>query len=312
MSRIHRRSTRLLLGAVAALTAVAVTACSSSATDDDTASSESYTVTHAMGETTLDDEPERIVVIDSPHLDALVALGITPVGATESGAAAGFPGYLADELDGTTSVGTTAEPDFEAIANLHPDLIIGAQVRHEAIYEQLSAIAPTVFSVNSGTDWEEQARITAAAVGRSDEMEELLAGVTDRATALGEKIGAPGRTASIVRFRPENFRLYGPHTFSGTILTRVGFDLGERDWNEYSMMELSPENYDSIDGDVVFFTNRAGDPNASTMGAVTAVWGGLPAVANGDVHEVEDETWMVGIGVVGAGIILDDIERILS
>ncbi len=312
MSRSHRRPARLLLTAVAALTALAVSACGSSETDDAAPSSDSYTVTHAMGETTLDHRPERVVVIDSPHLDALVALGITPVGATESGAAAGFPGYLADGLDGTTSVGLTAEPDLEAIANLHPDLIIGAQVRHEALYDRLSAIAPTVFSVNSGTDWEEQARITAAAVNRTAEMEELLIGVRERAAAVGEEVGAPGRTASMVRFRPENFRLYGPHTFSGTILTQAGFDLGDRDWNEYSMMELSPENYASIDGDVVFFTNPAGDPAASTMGAVTALWDGLPAVASGNVHEVEDETWMVGIGVVGAGIILDDIERLLG
>ncbi|WP_245687706.1 ABC transporter substrate-binding protein [Rhodococcus phenolicus] len=273
---------------------------------------DAYTVEHAMGSTVVDGTPERIVVIDSPHLDALVALGITPVGATESGAAAGFPGYLADELDGTTSVGLTMEPDLEAIANLAPDLIIGAKVRHEALYEQLSAIAPTVFSENSGTDWQEQADITAAAVNRSDEMDTLLTAVSDRAVEVGEKVGADGRTASIVRFRPENFRLYGPSTFSGSILTQVGFDLGQRDWNEYSMLELSPEMFPQIDGDVVFFTNPSGDPNVGTMATVTGLWGAQPAVAAGNVHEMEDETWMVGIGVVGANLILDQIESALA
>lgn len=311
MFRSHRTPARLILGAAAALTALTLSACSTPSTDD-TASGESYTVQHAMGDTTVDAEPERIVVIDSPHLDALVALGITPVGATESGATNGLPGYLADGLGTTEIVGTTAEPDLEAIAGLEPDLIIGARVRHEAMYDRLSAIAPTVFSENSGTNWQEQARITAAAVDRSDEMETLLTDLDDRAARVGEAVGAEGRTASIVRFRAENFRLYGPATFSGTILTQVGFDLGARDWNEYSMLELSPENYDRIDGDVVFFTDRAGSADASTRGAVTSVWGALPAVTQGNVHEVEDETWMVGIGVVGAGIILDDIERLLG
>ncbi len=222
------------------------------------------------------------------------------------------PGYLADELDGTTSVGLTMEPDLEAIANLAPDLIIGAKVRHEALYEQLSAIAPTVFSENSGTDWQEQADITAAAVNRSDEMDTLLTAVSDRAVEVGEKVGADGRTASIVRFRPENFRLYGPSTFSGSILTQVGFDLGQRDWNEYSMLELSPEMFPQIDGDVVFFTNPSGDPNVGTMATVTGLWGAQPAVAAGNVHEMEDETWMVGIGVVGANLILDQIESALA
>ncbi|MFD4366736.1 ABC transporter substrate-binding protein [Rhodococcus sp. NPDC058521] len=301
------------LFAVAAVVALSAGCGSSAVEDDNTASSESsYTVEHAMGSTVLDAVPERIVVIDSPHLDALVALGITPVGATESGAGAGFPGYLAGDLEDTESVGLTQEPDIEAIAALAPDLIIGSKVRHEPIYDRLSAVAPTVLSVNSGTDWQEQALITAAAVGQSDEMESLLTTLDERAVQVGEQVGAEGRTLSMVRFRPENFRLYGPNTFSGSILTEVGFDLGERDWNEYSMMELSPEFYTQIDGDIVFYTNPGGDPQATTMGAVTGLWGALPAVESGQTYEVEDETWMVGIGVVGANLILDDLESALS
>jgi iron complex transport system substrate-binding protein len=310
MSDSQQRSVRRFVGAALAATALFLTACGSSTAES--TSDDAYTVDHAMGTTVLDGTPERIVVIDSPHLDALVALGITPVGATESGASNGFPGYLADDLDGTSSVGQTSEPNLEAIANLAPDLIIGAKVRHEALYDQLSAIAPTVFSENSGTDWQEQARITAAAVNESDHMDRLLTGISDRAVEVGDKVGAQGRTASIVRFRTDNFRLYGPSTFSGSILTEAGFDLGQRDWNEYSMLELSPEMFTQIDGDVVFYTNPAGDPNAGTMPAVTRVWGALPAVAAGNVHEMEDETWMVGIGVVGAGLVLDQLEAALT
>lgn len=312
MSPTHRFPQRLTFAAVAAATSLLVVSCGADTIDEADTGSESYTVEHALGETTLDGIPERIVVIDSPHLDALVALGIAPVGATESSAANGVPTYLADALGDTTIVGLTAEPNLEAIAALDPDLIIGAQVRHEELYPALSAIAPTVFSVNSGTDWEEQARITAAAVGETDEMEALLADLDERAVQVGQAIGAEGRTASMVRFRPDNFRLYGPGTFSGTILTQVGFDLGERPWNEYSMLELSPENFTEIDGDLVFFTNPAGDPNASTMATVTGLWGAQPAVQADEVYEFEDETWMVGIGVVGAGSILDDLENTLG
>ncbi|MGW0175839.1 ABC transporter substrate-binding protein [Rhodococcus sp. NPDC003322] len=308
----HGSSARVKLGVAAAISALLLAACGTSSTDDVAESDQAYTVAHAMGETTLPGVPERVVVIDSPHLDALVALGITPVGATESGAGEGFPGYLADDLDGTKSVGATVEPDIEAIAALEPDLIIGSKVRHEKLYDQLSAIAPTVYSVNSGTEWQEQARVTAAAVNESGEMDALLTELTDRATAVGKDVGAAGRTASMVRFRPTNFRLYGPSTFSGSILTQVGFDLGERGWNEYSMLELSPERYAEIDGDVVFYTNPGGDPNTTTMGTVTGLWGSLPAVQGGKTFEFDDETWMVGIGVVGANVILDQLGEALG
>ena len=278
--------------------------------DAEASSDDAYTVTHAMGETVIDGTPERVVVLDSPHLDALVALGHTPVGITESGAGSGAPPYLGD-VDAEI-VGLTSEPDIDAIAALAPDLIIGAKVRHEAIYDELSGIAPTVYSENSGTDWQEQARITAAAVGEDDEMEQLIDDLDTRIAEVGEQVGAEGTTLSIVRFRPDNFRLYGPETFSGSILSQMGFDLGEREWNEYSMAELSPELYEQITGEVVFFTNPGGDPSATTMATVTGLWGDLPAVKSGQTYEVEDETWMVGIGVLGAGEILDDVQEILG
>ncbi|MET3861696.1 iron complex transport system substrate-binding protein [Dietzia sp. 2505] len=305
----RRRSLTSLL-AVAVASVLTLSACSGGGDTSETTGDGAYTVTHAMGETVVDGAPERVVVLDSPHLDALVALGRNPVGVTEAAAGSGTPPYLGD-MD-VEFVGLTSEPDIDKIAALAPDLIIGAKVRHEAIYDELSGIAPTVFSENSGTDWQEQARITAAAVGEDEQMEQLIDDLDTRIAEVGAEVGADGTTLSIVRFLPDNFRLYGPQTFSGSILSQMGFDLGEREWDEYSMAQLSPELYEQITGDVVFFTNFGGDPSATTMATVTGLWGDLPAVRSGQAHEVEDEAWMLGIGVLGAGEILDDVQEILG
>jgi iron complex transport system substrate-binding protein len=315
VNRLVRSRIRPLLAASLAAVALLATGCSSAASEEEPAAEAdtSYTVEHAMGETEFETVPERIVVLDSPMLDALVALDITPVGAPEIAAGRGFPAYLADDLDGTESIGYIAEPDIDAIANLAPDLIIGSKVRHEALYEELSAIAPTVFSEDTGTNWTEQAELTAAAVNQSDKMDELIGEVEDRAAEVGEAVAADGVTASIVRFRSDNFRLYGPGTFSGSLLTDMGFDLGaDRDWNEYSMMELSPELYEQIDGDVVFYMSPGGDPTATTQAQITGLWGSLPGVAGDKAFEVEDDTWMVGIGVIGANLVIDQVEDLLG
>jgi len=318
VNRPSRTRIRPLATAAASLAAIALiaTGCSSTPAAEESAPAakdSSYTVEHAMGETEFETVPERIVVLDSPQMDALVALGITPVGAPEIGAGRGFPAYLADDLDGTESIGFIAEPDVDAIANLAPDLIIGSKVRHEALYEELSAIAPTVFSEDTGTNWTEQAELTAAAVNQSDEMDELITGVEDRAAEVGKAVDAEGTTASIVRFRADNFRLYGPGTFSGSLLTDMGFDLGaDRDWNEYSMMELSPELYEQIDGDVVFFMSPGGDPTATTEAQITRLWGAQPGPAGDKAFSVEDDTWMVGIGVIGANLVIDQVEDLLG
>ena len=307
-TRLRRTRSTLLAATIASV--LALSACSGGTDAENEASGESYTVTHAMGETVIEGTPQRIVVLDSPHLDALVALGHTPVGVTESSAGKGTPPYLGD-IDAET-VGLTSEPDIDKIATLAPDLIIGAKVRHEAIYDELSGIAPTVFSENSGTDWQEQATITAAAVGEDEEMAGLIDDLDARIAEVGTAVEADGKTLSIVRFRPDNFRLYGPRTFSGSILSQMGFDLGDREWDEYSMAELSPELYEQITGETVFFTNPGGDPSATTMATITGLWGVLPAVRANQVYEVEDETWMVGIGVLGAGKILDDVQENLG
>ncbi|WP_280401790.1 ABC transporter substrate-binding protein [Nocardia carnea] len=303
-----RHRLRAAIGALVAVLGLALAACGSG----DPGLDEGRVVAHAMGETTVPVAPQRIVVLDSPHLDALVALGITPAGITERAMGYGAPEYLRDELGDVATVGTISEPDLDAVANLEPDLIIGTKVRHEPLFDQLSAIAPTVFSANSGTDWHEQARLTAAAVGKTAEMEDLLNRLGTRASDVGKRIGAAGRTVSMVRFTEDRFRLYGPETFSGSLLAQVGFTHPNREWNEYSMAELDPEQYEQINGDVVFHADYTGSGASTTKGRVTALWGDLPAVAAGRAHEVADDTWMLGIGVVGANLVLDDIERLAA
>jgi iron complex transport system substrate-binding protein len=272
-----------------------------------------HDVVHAMGTTEVPGDPQRVVVLDSSFLDAAVALGVTPVGATEAAEGEGMPPYLRDALgDDIEVVGIITTPNVEAVAAARPDLILGAKVRHEAIYEQLSRIAPTVFTESSGTKWRDGLKVTADALGKTAEADALLAGLDARAKAVGEKVGAAGKTASIVRFVPGQIRLYGPDTFSGSVLTLVGFDLGEKgfDANPYSMAMISPEQLGLADADVIFATNRAAD--GAGFAAVEPLWTALPAVVDGRQFDVEDDEWMLGIGVIGADIILDDIEELLG
>lgn len=269
-----------------------------------------------MGSTDVPAEPERIVVLDSSFLDAALALGLTPVAATEAEVGAGMPGYLADQVPDIEVVGLTDEPNIEAIAALRPDLILGAKVRHEALYDQLSEIAPTVFTESSGTNWKDGFAVTADALGATDEAEQYLADYEDRADEIGEQIGADGTRLSMVRFLlPDEIRLYGPDTFSGTVLTDVGFDLGDHDWDEYSMTYLSPEQLGMADADVIFSSSYGGRDSEeflAAFGAVEDLWNSVPAVAEGRQHWVDDDVWMLGIGPLGARQILDDIEAMLG
>ena len=274
------------------------------------------TVEHAMGSTQVPSEPERVVVLDSSFLDAALALDITPIGATEAEVGAGMPDYLADQVADIDVVGLTDAPNIEAIAALRPDLILGAKVRHETLYDQLSEIAPTVFTESSGTNWKDGFTVTADALGAADEAEAYLADYAERADEIGERVGADGTLLSMVRFLlPDEIRLYGPNTFSGTVLTDVGFDLGDHDWDEYSMAYLSAEQLGIADADVIFSTSYGGRESEeflSAFAAVEQVWNSVPAVAEGRQHWVDDDVWMLGMGPLGAQQILDELDATLA
>jgi iron complex transport system substrate-binding protein len=300
---------------IAAVTALAVPAgLAGAGSTPDSAPQGPYAVEHAMGTTELPAPPERVVVLDSSFLDSAVALGVTPVGATEGVALAGLPAYLpADVLESVEIVGETNAPNLEAVAALEPDLIIGAKVRHEDLYDELSALAPTVFSESSGTNWTEQVRLTGAALGRSAEAEALLAEFDERAAAVGAAIGADGMTATIVRFLPDQTRLYGPGTFSGSVLAAVGFDLGDKGYADFSMALISTEQIGLVDADVVFATTISDEADAdTTRPQFEELWNSLTAVQNGRQFDVRSDIWMTGIGVLGAHLILDDLEALLG
>jgi iron complex transport system substrate-binding protein len=165
---------------------------SSTSTDDSSSSADEstaafpVTVEHALGATTIESEPQRVVTVGVTEQDTVLALGVTPVGVTEwygEQPYATWP-WAQDELgDAQPEVLTTTDGlQFERIAELEPDLIIGTNAGlEEADYDTLSDIAPTIAHPDGAqlylSPWDEQARLIAAALGRSDEMDQIIADI---------------------------------------------------------------------------------------------------------------------------------------
>src|SRR5688572_14716631 len=84
----------------------------------------SYTIEHSMGSTTIIGTPERVVILTNEGTEALLALGVTPVGAVKSFTGDPWYDHIADQLKDTQVVGVESEVNVEAIAALKPDLII--------------------------------------------------------------------------------------------------------------------------------------------------------------------------------------------
>src|SRR5680860_462891 len=154
-------SRRPRLAALAAATAalIALSGCSTAATDGDTnapAASDAFPVTigHAFGETTIESEPHRVLTLGWGSGDAVLALGVVPVGMEAQNYGGDDNGVLPWAADALAELGgdapvifpaTTDAPAYEQIAEAAPDLILATYSGiTEEQYDLLSEIAPVV------------------------------------------------------------------------------------------------------------------------------------------------------------------------
>ncbi|WP_371831328.1 ABC transporter substrate-binding protein [Rhodococcoides kroppenstedtii] len=306
MVRSSVRPVALVITAVAAA-ALVLSACSTPDTDAG-APDATRTVDHARGATEVPADPVRVITLEPVELDTAVALGVIPVGTSVLSEATGVPAYLNPEAEQIPTVGTVAEPRLEAIAALEPDLILGTDTRHGDFYDQLAAIAPTVFMASQSDPWQDNVRLVGRALGREDRAEEVLGDYTARCAEVAAAHDTAGRTAQLIRPRDDVLTLYGPLSFAGSTLECAGFTTPPRaEWADEISVDLSPELVSQAAADLVLVTTV--DPGADAP---------LPApiVANPAVfpnpHPVDQASWITGVGPKGGQAVLDDLERILS
>lgn len=96
---------------------------------------------HELGTITLDSPPKRIVALNWAATEALLLLGVTPVGIADK---AGYSFWVGEpELpESVANIGTRMAPSLEAIAELKPDLIVTSTELAPAA-GLLEQIAPT-------------------------------------------------------------------------------------------------------------------------------------------------------------------------
>jgi iron complex transport system substrate-binding protein len=250
------------------------------------------TIEHKHGSTTIDAAPTRIVTVGLVEQDALLALGVVPVGTTEW--FGGHPGaiwpWAQDELQALGGaapalVGDAAGPNFEAIAALQPDLILAlySGVTAEQ-YELLSEIAPTVGQpaayVDYGVPWEELTRTVGLAIGKAAEAEALVAEVEARFAQVRADHPSFVGASSVVAAPFEGIYLYGPEDARGRLLTALGFELpaelAEVSGDEFGG-NLSLERAELLDLDTIIWL--APESERATVGG--PVYSTLPVRSEG-------------------------------
>ncbi|MBZ2169455.1 iron-siderophore ABC transporter substrate-binding protein [Marinobacter sp. F4216] len=186
---------------------------------------------HENGTLELDERPQRIVALNWAATEALLLLGVTPVGVADL---AGYSYWVAEPSlpeSGVHNVGTRVAPSLEAIAELKPDLIVTSAEMAPAA-DLLEQIAPTyVVSVyRKGSQPFNQALSMLTTLGQILDREERAQAVIDdieqtlaRLRARLANAGVTERPVALVNFLDDrHVRIYAPNGLFQTALDALG------------------------------------------------------------------------------------------
>lgn len=277
------------------------------------------TVVHFQGETVIEQEPERVVVISTGQADAMLTLGIVPVGSTAGDGAEMIPQYLYDafpgqeaDIDSISYVGSRFDPDLEAIANLAPDLIVlnlAGKDDIEAFSQSLGAIAPTVVTQGTGLYWKQDFLLLADAVGKTEEARSWLDDFHTEAAEFGSGVeGNP--TVSFLRKNGDRTRVFGVASFSGSVAEDAGLSRPEsQSFTDETSVDISAEELALADGDWIYYGVQGSDDSELTS---LALWPTLTAVDDGQAVSVDDDVFYLNVGPTAARGILTELQSTLG
>lgn len=187
------------------------------ASADEEGKKEEVTIEHELGETTLEKNPEHVVVFDFGTLDTLDSLGVEVTGLPQMN----IPSYLSKfESSDYKNAGGLKEPDFEAIYDMDPDLII-ISGRQADLYEDFKDIAPTIYVELDAENYMESFKGNVEMFGKifdkEKEAEKQLLDVEENMKALQEKTADIDGKGLITLSNGGKVSAYGPGSRFGII-----------------------------------------------------------------------------------------------
>ena len=272
-------------------------------------------IKHAFGETVIEEKPERVATVAWANHDVALALGVVPVGFSAANYGvqdeSGMLPWTAEKLkelgeENPNIFQDTDGLDFEAIADSNPDVILAAYsgITQEE-YDTLSQIAPVVAypEIPWVITWRDQILYNAKGMGMEEEGKQLIADteklIQDTANKYPE---IKGKKAAFAMFNVTDlskFYVYTPGDPRGEMLEEIGMiypeGIKEQITDESSFyIELSAENADALNDTEIFVAY--GDDNTLAALQADPILGKVPAIQNGSVVIIEDNTPLAAAG----------------
>ena len=272
-------------------------------------------IKHALGETVIEKKPERVATISWANHDVALALGVVPVGFSaanygvqdDSGMLPWTEAKLKELGEENPNIFQDTDGlDFEAIADSNPDVILAAYSGlTQEEYDTLSQIAPVISYQETPwvTSWRDQVTYNSMAMGMAEEGKQLIADteklIADKANEHPEFKGLKAAFAMFTVTDLSKFYLYTPADPRGELLGELGMEYPEGIKSQITddssfYIELSAENADALqDTDILI---AYGDDNTLAALQADPILGKVPAIQNGNVVVIADNTPLAAAG----------------
>ncbi|WP_337104091.1 iron-siderophore ABC transporter substrate-binding protein [Paenibacillus sp. YIM B09110] len=300
-------------GASATNAPSATNAASEAPASEQSATQYPITIKHALGETVIEEKPERVVTISWANHDIALALGVVPVGFSEANYGVQDGSRLLPWTKAKLEELGATEPnlfqdtdglDFEAISDANPDVILAAYsgITPEE-YETLSQIAPVVAYQTAPwvASWREQVQYDSIGMGLQAEGEQLI---KDTESLIKEKAAAhpelAGKKAAFVYINPADLStlsVYAPGDPRGDFLIELGMPFSDALASlatDSFYLQLSAENADALNDTDIIITY--GDDKLLAALQADPLLGKVPAIQRGSVVVIEDNTPLAAAG----------------
>ena len=300
--------------AIAILAVLFIVACQNNPVRQPTNSQQAdcRTVQHVMGEVCVPKLPQRLVALDEITLADALILGVPSIGAASYDELAD---YLVEKSGDIEFLGTSEQPSLEKIYQLKPDLILGIELSAEAIYPQLSQIAPTALGEWHGyPSWREHFNFVARVLGKEDKAKEVWSDYNRRIDelkgALGDRV--QDLEISLAYACCGNLTLDAENSFAGSILADLGIS---RPKSQAAIVDgtirLSEERLSDLDADILFlsvFDEESEDILADWQ--QKPLWNQLQVVQNQRVYLVNGSIWRAG-DPIAANLVIEELYKYL-
>jgi ABC-type Fe3+-citrate transport system substrate-binding protein len=278
----------------------------SSDVNDDQCGKQTRTIKHDLGTTTITGNPVRVVALEYSFVDALVSVGMAPVGIADDDKPDRIIPGLRSKIPDYKSVGLRATPNIQVITALKPDLILAESGRHKAIYDQLSKIAPTVAYPSLNGNYQQvvdSEMSTAIALNKCDQMKTRLAEHKLIMADLKTKVPTDDkRKAMFVVTSEKGFTGFPPKSYTAGVLSLLGIQSPLSDGTGDASVSLTLETLVATKPDAMFIAGWTDKTLAETW-AKSPLWKEVPAVKNNATYKVDQNIWSRSRGLLASELI---------